>query len=262
MTSTPVHEPKPTFIDVDGRRIAIRHRGARPGRATVMFLPGYRSDMMGMKATAIDRDCAARGLGCLRLDYSGTGESAGAFADGTLELWLEEVLAVVDQAAPGGHIVIVGSSMGGWLAVLAALRRPQRIGALLGIAAAPDFTNWGYSAEEKAAIARDGRLEQFHPNGPGSSVTHRGFWQSGEMLLLLDAPIELAIPVRLLHGVDDSTVPVTVAMKLLEQIASSNAQLRLIKGGGHNLSEPHEIDAILSDLAQLVELVDLAEDAP
>jgi len=256
MTITPALQPDLSFIEVDGRPIALLHRRPAPGRPSVLFLPGYRSDMAGQKATAIDQFCAARGLGCLRLDYSGTGQSAGEFADGTLDRWLDEVLAAIDLAAPEDRMIVVGSSMGGWIALHAALRRPGRIAGLLGIAAAPDFTNWGFSAEDKEALLRDGKLEQFNPHGPGSSLTHRGFWQSGEELRLLDAPIDLSIPVRLIHGVDDGTVPVTVPLKLVEQIASANVQLRLIKCGGHNLSEPHEIDAILAELDELIVLVD------
>jgi pimeloyl-ACP methyl ester carboxylesterase len=257
MTITPASEPDLSFLILDdGRRIAIRHRVASPGQPTILFLPGYASDMAGQKASAIDLHCASRGLGCLRLDYSGTGQSAGEFAEGTLGRWLDEVAAAIDRAAPDDRLILAGSSMGGWIALLAALRRPARIAALLGIATAPDFTNWGYSPEEKAALLRDGKLEQFNPHGPGSSVTHRGFWQSGEDLRLLDAPIDLRIPVRLVHGMDDGTVPIPVAMKLVEQLASSNVQLRLIKGGGHNLSEPNEIDAILGELDELVVLVD------
>ena len=148
--------------------------------------------------------------------------------------------------------------MGGWIAVHAALRRPDRIAALLGIAAAPDFTDWGFSEGEKAAIVRDGKLEQFNPYGPGSAITHRGFWQSGEALRLLDAPVRLGIPVRLVHGGNDRQVRVAVAMRLVEQLESPDVQLRLIKSGGHNLSEPREIDAILADLDDLVALVDLS----
>ena len=250
--------PLAFFDPGDGRRIAYRLRAPAAGSPTILFLPGYRSDMMGNKATAIDGHCAARGLGCLRLDYSGTGESDGSFADGTLERWLHEVLAVIDRAAPQGKLVIVGSSMGGWIAVHAALRRPGRVAALLGIAAAPDFTDWGFSEGEKAAIARDGKLEQFNPYGPGSAITHRGFWQSGEALRLLDAPIRLGIPVRLVHGGNDRQVPVAVVMRLVEQLESPDVQLRLIKSGGHNLSEPHEIGAILNELDDLVALLDIS----
>src|SRR5829696_7681956 len=123
LMTSPVSEPDLSYLDLgDGHRIAIRHRVAQAGQPTILFLPGYASDMAGLKSTAIDQFCAAQGLGCLRLDYSGTGQSA----EGTLERWLDEVLAVIDRAAPAARLIIAGSSMGGWIALIAALRRPDR----------------------------------------------------------------------------------------------------------------------------------------
>ena len=247
---TPRPEPAPTFLDHGGERIAMRHRPARHGRPTILFLPGYGSDMAGIKATAIDQYCAGHGLGCLRLDYSGTGLSSGEFADGTLDRWLGEVVAAIDSVS-AGKMLVVGSSMGGWIALLAALARPHRVAALLGIAAAPDFTQWGFATpEEKIALERDGRLERVRPDGSIMLRTYR-FWQSGQQLLLLDAPIALPIPVRLVHGVDDDAVPVTVAQRLFDRLDSPDVQLRLIKHAGHNLSEPGQLDAILAELGQL-----------
>jgi len=255
MTNAP--DPDLTFLDPgDGARIAIRHRVAGAGQPTVLFLPGYASDMAGQKALAIDQFCAQRDLGCLRLDYSGTGSSAGDFADGTLTRWLDEALAAIDLSVPDGRLILAGSSMGGWLALHAALLRPHRVAAVLGIAAAPDFTDWGYSSGDKAALLRDGKLERANPYGPEPSVTHHGFWQSGEAMRLLGAPIDLTVPVRLVHGDHDAEVPIAVALKLVEQLGSSDVQLRLIKHGGHRLSEPHEIRAILVELDGLVELID------
>ena len=256
MTFAPAAAPDLSYLDPgDGRRVAIRHRVARPGLATILFLPGYASDMEGAKAVAIDQFCASRGLGCLRLDYSGTGSSAGQFADGTLDRWLDEVLAAIDLGVPDGKLVLAGSSMGGWIALHAALRRPQRIAALLGIAAAPDFTDWGFSGEEKKALADTGRLERANPFGPAPSITHRAFWQSGAAHRLLHKPIDLTIPVRLVHGELDQDVPMGVPIKLVADLRSSDVQLRLIKSGGHRLSEPHEIHAILVELQGLVERV-------
>jgi len=146
--------------------------------------------------------------------------------------------------------------MGGWLALHAALRRPSRVAAVLGIAAAPDFTDWGYSSGDKAALLRDGKLERSNPYGPEPSVTYGGFWQSGQALRLLGGPISLTVPVRLVHGDQDGEVPIAVALKLVEQLGSSDVQLRLIKHGGHRLSELHEIRAILVELDGLVELID------
>ncbi|HYI43162.1 MAG TPA: alpha/beta fold hydrolase, partial [Sphingomicrobium sp.] len=137
-----IEQPPLSFIEITGRRIACRLRSGSGSGPTLVFLPGYASDMEGAKALAIDGLAAARGLAMLRLDYSGTGSSGGRFEDGTLELWLEEGLAAIDQLTEG-PLILVGSSMGGWIAFLLALRRPDRVRASVGIAAAPDFTDWG-----------------------------------------------------------------------------------------------------------------------
>jgi pimeloyl-ACP methyl ester carboxylesterase len=242
------------FDPGDGRRLAYRYREPKAGSATVLFLPGYASDMEGTKAVAIDAFCAPRGIGCLRLDYSGTGSSGGKFEDGTLARWLEEVLAAIDLLTDG-PLILAGSSMGGWLALLAALKRKEPVKALLGIAAAPDFTNWGYTGEEKEALVRDGKLEQPNPYGPEPSVTWRGFWESGQAQLLLYNPIDLVIPIRLVHGEQDQDVPMGVPIKLMADLRSSDVQLRLIKNAGHRLSEPHEIHAILVELHGLMERI-------
>lgn len=248
---TPRPEPELSHIDCDGRRIALRHRPARDGQPTVLFLPGYASDMAGIKARAIDDHCAHRGLGCLRLDYSGTGLSAGAFAEGTLDRWLDEVFGAIDRVA-AGRIILAGSSMGGWIALHAALRRPDRVAAMLGIAAAPDFTQWGFAdTDERVEMMRDGRIERLRPDG-SLWVRTRAFWESGQAMLLLDAPIALSIPVRLVHGAEDGAVPNAIALRLFEQLESSDVQLRLIKGAGHNLSDPDQLAVILDELDQLV----------
>jgi pimeloyl-ACP methyl ester carboxylesterase len=242
------------FDPGDGRRIAYRLREAKTGGPTVLFLPGYASDMEGAKAEAIDGFCAARGIGCLRLDYSGTGSSGGNFVDGTLNRWLEEVLAAIDLLTEG-NLILAGSSMGSWLALHAALRRPDRVKALLGIAAAPDFTDWGYTAEEKEILRRDGKLERPNPYGPEPSITWRGFWESGAEHRLLHNPIDLTIPIRLVHGEQDQEVHTGVPLKLMADLRSADVQLRLIKGAAHRLSEPHEIHAILVELHGLLERI-------
>ena len=222
------------FFDIAGRRIAYRLRdGDDP---TLLFLPGYASDMEGTKALALDAFAERRGLSMLRLDYSGTGSSGGRFQDGTLDLWLEEALAAIDQLTKG-PLVVIGSSMGGWIALHLALLRPDRIAALVGIAAAPDFTDWGFAdgeAAERAGIAR-------------------GFWESGQRLLLLDKEVTIGCPVRLVHGEADSEVPLEIAFLLMRALRSGDVQLLALKGGGHRLSEPHEIDAILRTVAALLE---------
>ena len=221
-------------LDVAGRAIAYRLR--RANVPVILFLPGYASDMEGAKALALDAFAAERGLSMLRFDYSGTGSSPGKFEDGTLALWLEEALAILDQLTDG-EVIVVGSSMGGWIALHLALLRPDRVRALVGIAAAPDFTNWGF-ADGDAAVANN---------------IARGFWESGQQLLLLDHPIGVECPVRLLHGELDRDVPLDVAFRLMRALRSSDVQLNVLKGGGHRLSEPHEIRAILDTVIALLE---------
>lgn len=240
----------PGFLDFDGTRLAFR---LRKGNApTLMFLPGYASDMEGAKALALDSFAGARGLAMLRFDYSGTGASEGVFEEGTLGGWIDQALHMLDHLTEG-PVVLVGSSMGGWIALHAAMRRPERIAALVGIAAAPDFTSWGYGDVEKAELRRSGRLEQPNPYGPEPHVTTLGFWESGESLRLLDGPIPVDCPVRLVHGEADSEVPLAVAFRTMERLRSADVQLTIVKGGGHRLSEPNEIDAILSTVAGLLE---------
>ncbi|HKP34569.1 MAG TPA: alpha/beta fold hydrolase [Sphingomicrobium sp.] len=222
------------YIEVAGRSIAYRSRpGASPA---IVFLPGYASDMEGAKALALDSFAERRGLAMLRLDYSGTGASEGRFEDGTLERWLEQALAAIDQLTQG-PLVVVGSSMGGWIALHLALLRPDRVRALVGIAAAPDFTDWGFTDADTAR--RNGLA--------------RGFWESGQKLRLLESDIAIDCPVRLIHGEHDEDVPLEVAFRALRALRSADVHLNVIKGGGHRLSEPHEIDAILRTVAEFLE---------
>jgi len=248
-------QPDLAYFDPgDGRRIAIRHRlPADPARPTLVFLPGYASDMTGSKAVAVDAFAGATGCGCLRLDYSGTGASGGEFADGTLARWLDEAVAAIDRLVDG-RVILIGSSMGGWIALLAALRLGNRVSALVGIAAAPDFTDWGFSPEDKIKLLQDGKLDRPDPDSNTPFATHRGFWQSGEALRILGGPIAIDCPVRLLHGEHDEVVPVGVPLKLLARLRSADVQLTLVKGAGHRLSEPRELDALFRSLAPLVEL--------
>lgn len=240
------------FLDIGNRRIAYRLRAG--GSPTLVFLPGYASDMEGTKAVALDAFAAGRGLAMLRFDYSGTGASSGPFEQGTLALWLEDALAAIDRLTDG-PLILAGSSMGGWIALHLALLRPDRVRALVGIAAAPDFTEWGLTSEQKAALQRDGRIEEPNPYGEAPQVFTRGFWESGQQLRLLDGPIAIDCPVRLIHGEQDEDVPLDVAFRTLRAVRSADVQLLTLKGGGHRLSEPREIDAILRTVAALLEPV-------
>ena len=224
-------------IDVSGRSIAYRFRAGKP--PTLLFLPGYASDMEGAKATALDAFAERSGHAMLRLDYSGTGSSSGKFEEGTLALWLDEALAALDQLT-NGPVVVVGSSMGGWIALHLALLRPDRVSAIIGIAAAPDFTQWGFTAEQAAQLTDNGHLT-------------RRFWESGQEMLLLDREIAIDCPIRLIHGEKDADVPSEVAFRTMRALRSADVQVTILKGGGHRLSKPHEIDAILRTVASLLE---------
>lgn len=241
--------PEVRFLDVGDRRIAYRHReGARP---TLVFFPGYASDMEGTKALALDAFAEQRGLSMLRFDYSGTGSSSGEFEDGTLALWLEESLAAVD-ALTSGRLILVGSSMGGWIALHVALLRSERVKALVGIASAPDFTEWGFTPEQKAGLQASGRIEEPNPYAPEPQIVTRGFWESGQQLRLLDREIDVDCPVRLIHGGLDDDVPLEVAFRTMRALRSADVQLNVIKGGGHRLSAPLEIEAIVRTVEAVI----------
>ncbi len=219
---------------------------------TLVFLPGYGSDMLGTKAVALSELATRRNLGILRFDYSGTGDSPGDFRDGSLERWIEDAIQAVD-ACTNGPLIVCGSSMGGWIALHLALRRPDRVAALVGIAAAPDFTDWGFSDSEKATLQRDGVLARTNEYGPEPMRTYLPFWESGQTLRLLEGPIEFDGPVRLIHGDADPDVPVAVALRLMATLRSDDVQLTLVKGGGHRLSAPHELRAITDCVEALLE---------
>jgi pimeloyl-ACP methyl ester carboxylesterase len=236
----------------DGRRIAFRKTdGAGPA---LVFLPGYMSDMAGGKAIAVFDWAVANKRACLLLDYSGCGSSEGAFADGSLSRWREEVLALV-AAKLDGPVVLVGSSMGGWLMLLCALElRGQengRLAGLVGIAAAPDFTDWGYDAAQKAKLRAGETILQDNPYGYDPTPTYPQFWADGEANHLLGAEIALDCPVRLLHGQRDTEVPWEISLRLAARLRSADVQLTLIKDGDHRLSRDHDIALLLRTIAAL-----------
>jgi pimeloyl-ACP methyl ester carboxylesterase len=232
----------------DGRRIAFRK--AEGAGATLMFLPGYMSDMAGGKATAMFDWAQANGRACLLLDYSGCGESGGEFSEGTLSRWREEVLALV-AAETRGPVVLVGSSMGGWLMLLCALELGGRVTALVGIAAAPDFTEWGYGNGQKALLAAGETVFEENSHGYDPTPTHPAFWRDGEANRLLDTEILLTCPIRLLHGQRDADVPPAIALRLAAALRSDDVQVTLIKDGDHRLSRESDIALLLRIVAAL-----------
>jgi pimeloyl-ACP methyl ester carboxylesterase len=233
----------------DGRRIAYRFTpGAGPA---LVFLPGYMSDMAGGKATAVFDWAVAQGRACLLLDYSGCGESAGAFAEGSLSRWRKEVVALVEAHCPN-RVLLIGSSMGGWLMLLVTLAMSRRVAGLIGLAAAPDFTDWGYDEAQKAALAAGETVFEDNPYGPEPTPTHPLFWADGQRQLLLGDAIAVDCPVRLLQGQADPDVPWQTALRLAERLRSDDVQVTLIKDGDHRLSRPGDIALLLRTIAALL----------
>ena len=228
-----------------GQRIAYRYA---PGTGpALVFLPGYMSDMAGSKAQAVFDWARGQDRACLLLDYSGCGESEGDFAQGTLIRWRNEVLSLI-EAKCDGPVTLVGSSMGGWLMLLVALAIPDRVAALLGIAAAPDFTDWGYSAAQKARLAAGETVYEDNPYGPEPTPTHAGFWRDGEAQRLLGSEIALTCPVRLIHGQADPDVPWETSLRLAGALRSADVQVALVKDGDHRLSREQDIALLLRTL--------------
>ena len=225
----------------DGIRLAWART---PGRGpTTVFLPGFRSDMTGSKAVAAEGWCRAAGTGCLRLDYSGHGASDGAFTDGTIGEWTRDALACIDRLTDG-PLLLIGSSMGGWIALLAALARPGRVTGLVGIAAAPDFTEslmWeAMMPPERERLQREGVLLTPSQYGEPTPVTLR-LIEEGRRHLLLHQPIPLRCPVRLLQGQRDPDVPWETALRLAERLESPDVQVTLVKDGDHRLSREQDL---------------------
>lgn len=239
--------PMAFFDRPDRPRLAYHLR--KGGGPTLVFLPGYASDMAGTKAVALDTWAERAGRAMLRFDYSGCGESEGRFEDGTLALWRDDALALIDSVAEG-PLVVVGSSMGGWIGLLVAEARPDRVAAFVGIAAAPDFTDWGYSQDDKMKLLAEGRIEE--PSDYGAPiVTTRAFWQSGEGLRMLHRDIAIDCPVRLLHGQRDADVPWHHSTHLAGKLRSADVQTILVKDGDHRLSRPQDIELLIATVSSL-----------
>jgi pimeloyl-ACP methyl ester carboxylesterase len=229
----------------------IRQEGRGP---TIVFLPGFRSDMTGDKATSLAAFCAERGLAMLRFDYSGHGASSGNFLDGTIGAWAADALAAID-ALTTGKLILVGSSMGGWIALLTALARPERIAALIGIAAAPDFTQrlmWDAMAPpERAALERDGVLHVPSQYGDPTPIT-LALIRDGAQHQVLAGHIPIHCPVRLLHGQADPDVPWELALETARQLETSDCRVILVKDGDHRLSRLSDLTLLRQTVAALL----------
>jgi pimeloyl-ACP methyl ester carboxylesterase len=261
MTQSSAPDQEPAFIEVgqghSGRRIAVRARGG--GSPGLFWLGGFNSDMKGTKALALDAWAAEHDRACVRFDYSGHGESGGAFIDGTIGRWLEESLAVFDQFCSGPQVVI-GSSMGGWMALLLAraiARRPQSpasLAALVLIAPAPDFTEvlmWkGFSPEIRLEIETEGVWLRPSAYGNPYPIT-RALIEDGRNHLLLGSVIEVGCPVRILQGAQDPDVPWQHAFALAQRLPADDVVLTMIQDGDHRLSRPQDIARIIAAVAEI-----------
>ena len=241
----------------DNLRLASRVvHGTQP---TVVWLGGFHSDMAGTKAQILADQARATGGGYLRFDYFGHGESDGEFAKGTISRWREDALAVIDDLTEG-PLVLVGSSMGGWLACLVAAVRAERVKALVLVAPAPDFTEKlmepELSAEAKAAIARDGFWTRPSEYDDGGYAITRELLEDGARWSILPGPVPIDVPVRVLQGGADPDVPWTHALELANALTSDDVVFTLVKDGDHRLSRPQDLERLVAAVAEARSLVE------
>ena len=248
----------------DGAAIAYRRTEGRGPAAspTVVFLPGFRSDMEGGKALALEARCRREGRGFLRFDYTGHGRSSGKFEDGTIGRWADDAVFAIDTLT-SGPLVLVGSSMGGWIAMLAARARPDRVAGLVGIAPAADFTEDLIMANASSAMRRDLERNGVHyrPSEYSDEPTPiaRRLIEDGRDRLVLRAPFPFAGPVRIIQGMADPDVPWRHALKVAEAFAFADVEILLVKSGDHRLSEPHDLDRLARTTAEVCRLVAAAK---
>ena len=215
----------------------------------VIFLPGYASDMEGAKALALEGWAKAAGRTFCRFDYAGCGASEGTFENQTLTGWRDDALAILDLFSEPA--ILVGSSMGGWIALMIARDHPEQVAALVGIAAAADFTDWGFSMDEKMALLQAGRIERASPYSDQPTVFTSRFWQSGEASRMTASAIPIFCPVRLIHGLGDRDVPAERTMHLIGMIQSADIHATLIKDGDHRLSRDSDVALLIRTVESL-----------
>jgi pimeloyl-ACP methyl ester carboxylesterase len=257
-----VQDTEPQFIEVgsgaEARRIAVRYRD---GNAPILvWLGGYRSDMLGTKAEAINQWAAGRQLANLRHDYSGHGESGGEFRGGTISRWLEESLAVFDRFADGRPAILIGSSMGAWIALKMAQKlhsqgRSTELQGLLLLAPAPDFTAElmmpELSDEHRRQLETQGYMEEPSEYSDEPNIFTKALFDDGEKNRVMTGPIQTGCPVHILQGMQDSDVPYTHALKLTEFLPIDNVTMTLIRDGDHRLSRDQDIQLILESLERM-----------
>ncbi|MGE3476470.1 MAG: alpha/beta hydrolase [Rhodospirillaceae bacterium] len=244
------------FRRADGASIAYERHAARDlTKPTVVFLHGLRSDKGGTKAEALTRHAQSRGYGLLRFDMFGHGASSGRFEDGGISRWVEDAVAVLDELTKG-PVVLVGSSMGGWVMVKTAMARPERVNGLVGIAVAPDFTEdlmWaGFDASQRDALMTAGAVELPSEYDDGPYRISRHLIEDGRRNLVLRDVVDIGCPVRLIHGQKDTAVPWETSLKLAARIKGGDVTVHLVKDGDHRLSRPQDLERLCGFVEELV----------
>ncbi len=244
------------FRRADGASIAYERHAARDlTKPTVVFLHGLRSDKGGTKAEALTRHAQSRGYGLLRFDMFGHGASSGRFEDGGISRWVEDAVAVLDELTKG-PVVLVGSSMGGWVMVKTAMARPERVNGLVGIAVAPDFTEdlmWaGFDASQRDALMTAGAVELPSEYDDGPYRISRHLIEDGRRNLVLRDVVDIGCPVRLIHGQKDTAVPWETSLKLAARIKGGDVAVHLVKDGDHRLSRPQDLERLCGFVEELV----------
>ena len=241
-----------TIAAADGTPLAYRRiAGNGPG---IMFLGGFNSDMAGVKAEALATWCQENRQAFCRFDYQGHGASGGDFTDGTIGRWAADAATVLDNLTSGPQI-LVGSSMGGWIAALLARAQPERLHAMIGIAPAPDFTEelmWPqFSPAIRATIAREGVWTAPSQYGEGYPIT-RALIEDGRRQSVLGGKLPFRVPVRILHGMRDTEVPWKHALRFVDAIEGDDVRITLVKDGDHRLSRPQDLALLTSTLSRLI----------
>jgi pimeloyl-ACP methyl ester carboxylesterase len=245
--------PVSTIRRPDGVELAFQwHPGHSPA---VVFLPGFASDMGGTKATILHEACAARGQAMLRLDYSGHGASGGKFQDGSIGVWTEDAALIIESVTGNAPVLLIGSSMGGWVCLLLAQRLAARLAAILLIAPAPDFTasliEPNLAPAQRAALAEHGFFDPPSEYGPPAPITQK-LLDDGRDHLLLTGPIDITCPVRILHGMNDPEIPWRHSLKLAECLKTPDVRLIFVKDGDHRLSRDEDLSLLTQTLTTLL----------
>lgn len=248
--------PCPEFLSLDdGNQLAYVHSKGNENAPSIIFLGGFMSDMSGTKATALERFCKEKHYSYTRFDYFGHGQSSGKFIDGTIGYWKSNVLSVLDMLPHRKHIVI-GSSMGGWLMLLAALARPEKVSALIGVASAPDFTEnliWDVMTDkEKKELTENGIFNQPSDYSESPYPISKQLIEEGRHHLLLNDTIPINCPVRLIHGMKDDDVPYTLSVELTQKLQSDDVQIQLVKRSDHRMSSEEDVALLEKTIETLV----------